>query len=59
MKRKVLAFLVASTMVVNPFNVVNAADFSDSVGQETDLCIYSVSESWECDITVKHKKDWS
>ena len=45
MKRKVLAFLVASTMVVNPFNVVNAADFSDSVGQETDLCIYSVSES--------------
>lgn len=37
MKRKVLAFLVASTMVVNPFIVVNAADFSDSVGQETEM----------------------
>ena len=37
MKRKVLAFLVASTMVVNPFNVVNAADFSDGVGQEIEM----------------------
>ena len=59
MKRTGVAFLVASTMVVNPFIVVNAADFSDSVGQETDLCIYSVPESWECDIIIKHKKAWS
>ena len=35
MKKKVLAFLLASTMVIEPFNVVGAADFSDGMGQDT------------------------
>ena len=35
MKKKVLAFLLASTMVIEPFSVTNAADFSDGMGQDT------------------------
>lgn len=35
MKKKVLAFLLASTMVIEPFSVANAADFSDGMGQDT------------------------
>ena len=35
MKKKVLAFLLASTMVIEPFSVANAADFSDGLGQDT------------------------
>ena len=34
MKKKVLAFLLASTMVVEPFSVTSAADFSDGTGQD-------------------------
>ena len=34
MKKKVLAFLLASTMVVEPFSVASAADFSDGTGQD-------------------------
>ncbi|MGI8256616.1 leucine-rich repeat protein [Blautia difficilis] len=34
MKKKVLAFLLASTMVIEPFSVVGAADFSDGIGQD-------------------------
>ena len=30
MKKKVLAFLLASTMVIEPFSVTNAADFSET-----------------------------
>ena len=33
MKKKVLAFLLASTMVIEPFSVAGAADFSDGTGQ--------------------------
>lgn len=35
MKKKVLAFLLASTMIIEPFTVANAADFSDGIGQDT------------------------
>ena len=35
MKKKVLAFLLASTMVIEPFSVASAADFSDGLGQDT------------------------
>lgn len=35
MKKKVLAFLLASTMVIEPFSVASAADFSDDMGQDT------------------------
>lgn len=35
MKKKVLAFLLASTMVIEPFTVASAADFSDGMGQDT------------------------
>ena len=35
MKKKVLAFLLASTMVIEPFSVASAADFSDGTGQDT------------------------
>lgn len=35
MKKKVLAFLLASTMVIEPFSVASAADFSDGMGQDT------------------------
>ena len=35
MKKKVLAFLLASTMVIEPFSVAGAADFSDGMGQDT------------------------
>lgn len=35
MKKKVLAFLLASTMVIEPFSVASAADFSDGMGQNT------------------------
>lgn len=35
MKKKVLAFLLASAMVIEPFSVVGAADFSDGMGQDT------------------------
>ncbi len=35
MKKKVLAFLLASTMVIEPFSVTSAADFSDGMGQDT------------------------
>ena len=34
MKKKVLAFLLASTMVIEPFTVASAADFSDGMGQD-------------------------
>lgn len=34
MKKKVLAFLLASTMVIEPFSVASAADFSDGTGQD-------------------------
>lgn len=34
MKKKVLAFLLASTMVIEPFSVASAADFSDDMGHE-------------------------
>lgn len=34
MKKKVLAFLLASTMVIEPFTVASAADFSDGMGHE-------------------------
>ena len=34
MKKKVLAFLLASAMVIEPFSVVGAADFSDGMGHE-------------------------
>ena len=34
MKKKVLAFLLASTMVIEPFSVASAADFSDGIEQE-------------------------
>ena len=34
MKKKVLAFLLASTMVIEPFSVASAADFSDGMGHE-------------------------
>ena len=37
MKKKVLAFLLASTMVIEPFSVAGAADFSDGTGQEADM----------------------
>ena len=37
MKKKVLAFLLASTMVIEPFSVVGAADFSDGTGQEAEV----------------------
>ena len=35
MKMKVLAFLLASTMIIEPFTVASAADFSDGMGQDT------------------------
>ena len=35
MKKKVLAFLLASTMIIQPFTVASAADFSDGMGQDT------------------------
>lgn len=35
MKKKVLAFLLASTMIIEPFTVASAADFSDGMGQDT------------------------
>lgn len=35
MKKKVLAFLLASTMVIELFSVASAADFSDDMGQDT------------------------
>ena len=35
MKKKVLAFLLASAMVIEPFSVASAADFSDGMGQDT------------------------
>ena len=35
MKKKVLAFLLVSTMVIEPFSVASAADFSDGMGQNT------------------------
>ena len=35
MKKKVLAFLLASTMVIESFSVASAADFSDGMGQNT------------------------
>ena len=35
MKKKVLAFLLASTMVIEPFSMASAADFSDGMGQDT------------------------
>ena len=35
MKKKVLAFLLASTMVIEPFTVASTADFSDGMGQDT------------------------
>ena len=35
MKKKVLVFLLASTMVIEPFSVASAADFSDGMGQDT------------------------
>ena len=35
MKKKVLAFLLASTMVIESFSVASAADFSDGMGQDT------------------------
>ena len=35
MKKKVLAFLLASTMVIEPFSVASAADFSDGMEQDT------------------------
>lgn len=35
MKKKVLAFLLASTMIIEPFTVASAADFSDGIGQDT------------------------
>lgn len=34
MKKKVLAFLLASTMVIEPFSVASAADFSDGIEQD-------------------------
>lgn len=34
MKKKVLAFLLASTMIIEPFSVASAADFSDGIGQD-------------------------
>ena len=37
MKKKVLAFLLASTMVIEPFSVASAADFSDGTGQEAEI----------------------
>ena len=37
MKKKVLAFLLASTMVIEPFSVASAADFSDGTGQEAEV----------------------
>ena len=37
MKKKVLAFLLASTMVIEPFSVAGAADFSDGTGQASDM----------------------
>ena len=37
MKKKVLAFLLASTMVIEPFSVAGAADFSDGTGQEAEV----------------------
>ena len=37
MKKKVLAFLLASTMVIEPFSVASAADFSDGMGQEAEM----------------------
>lgn len=37
MKKKVLAFLLASTMVVEPFSVASAADFSDGTKQEAEV----------------------
>ena len=35
MKKKVLAFLLASAMVIESFSVASAADFSDGMGQDT------------------------
>lgn len=35
MKKKVLAFLLASTMAIEPFSMASAADFSDGMGQDT------------------------
>ena len=35
MKKKVLAFLLASTMIIEPFSMASAADFSDGMGQDT------------------------
>ena len=35
MKKKVLAFLLASTMIIEPFSVASAADFSDGMEQDT------------------------
>ena len=35
MKKKVLAFLLASAMIIEPFSVASAADFSDGMGQDT------------------------
>lgn len=35
MKKKVIAFLLASTMVIEPFSIASAADFSDGMGQDT------------------------
>lgn len=37
MKKKVLAFLLASTMVIEPFSVASAADFSDGTKQEAEV----------------------
>ena len=37
MKKKVLAFLLASAMVIEPFSVASAADFSDGMGQEVEV----------------------
>ena len=37
MKKKVLDFLLASTMVIEPFSVASAADFSDGMGQASDV----------------------
>ena len=34
MKKKVLAFLLASMMIIEPFSVASAADFSDGMGQD-------------------------
>ena len=50
MKKKVLAFLLASTMVIEPFTVASAADFSDGMGHEDvqfndDACLLYTSDA--------------